>query len=317
MFRHLVLAVAASAALAGASPATATSSASATLTQFGYTLVDLNPSDGVEPAVVFPVSTSPWGGALFHTYVETIATDMTVGSDKVSNWSLLTFGPASASAARGLARSQAEVAGSAASHSLSVHASGASLGASFSPLGQSPRLNSQFGAFATVGTSPASIPFVLSPHTKLIFSGQANLQATTTVGAFGPDDYYPPWQEYANAEVWLQTSSIAESGGSVSQVAVDGRSLYATYLTYGATFDPVTGLSPYQYDGESLSLGPEMLSVAFTNDTADALVGTLDVYSAVSGISPFAPVPETGTGWMMLAGLAGLVCIRPRRLWRG
>lgn len=293
LFRHLAIAAASAAALGVAAPAAAGSFASASLSQFGYTLFDLNPGDGVAPTVIFSLGGSPYG-----SYVQSSATDPTTGSESSTGWSLVAFGPAAVSSAIGLGSAQAAVSGSAAVGDLVYAASGAALGSTL------PSYATQFSASAAAANF-GSLGFTLSPYTLIVFSGTANLLAQTTDGVDALNGFQT---EFASANVAIGVSGPTAAGGQGSQNAGDNRSLYASFTS---VYDPGTG--QFGYTGQTLTLDNVAMSAGFTNYTPDALSGQLSLTASVSGNSPLTPVPEPGSAALLLAGLAGLGWLARRR----
>lgn len=293
-FRHLATATVTAAAFAVAAPAAAGSFASASLSQFGYTLFDLNLGDGIAPGVVF----SP-GASLYGSFAQSSATDPASGSESSTAWSLVAFGPAAVSSAVGLGSAQASVSGSPTAGGMVYQASGAAPGSTL------PSLSTQFNANAATGNF-GSLGFSLSPYTLIVFSGNANLLAQTTDGAEVINGYFQG--EYASANVTISVSGPTSAGGTGSQSASDNRWLNAFFTV---VYDPVTG--EVGYTGETRTFDNVAMSVGFTNFTADTLDGGLSLNVAVNGNSPLTPVPEPGSAAMVLAGLAVLGWLARRR----
>lgn len=285
-YRHRAIAAAAAAAFAAATPAAAGSFASASMGQFGYTLFDLNPGDGLAPGVSFSLGGSPYG-----SYAQSSATDPSTGSESSAGWSLVAFGPAAVSSAIGLGSAQASVSGSPTAGGMLYAASGAALGSAL------PSFATQFSASAAVANF-GSLGFTLSPYTLIVFSGTANLLAQTTDGV----DLVNGFQtESAQASVSINVSGPTSAGGQGFQNAGDNRSLFASFTQ---VFDPATG--QFVYTGQTLALANVPMSAGFTNFTADALSGQLSLTVSVNGNSPLTPIPEPGSAALLLAGLAGL-----------
>jgi hypothetical protein len=285
-YRHLAIAAAAAAAFGAAAPAAAGSFASASLGQFGYTLFDLNPGDGIDPSVSFSLGGSPYG-----SYVQSSATDPSMGSESSTGWSLVAFGPAAVSSAIGLGSAQASVSGSPTAGGMLYAANGAALGSTL------PSFSTQFSATAAVANF-GSLGFTLSPYTLIVFSGSANLLAQTTDGVDLTNGFQT---ESAQASVSIGVSGPTSAGGQGYQNASDNRSLYASFTS---VYDPVTGQSGYT--GQTATLNDVAMSAGFTNFTADELTGQLSLNVSVNGNSPLTPIPEPGSAAMLLAGLAGL-----------
>jgi hypothetical protein len=293
LHRHLALAAAAAVAIGASAPAAAGSFASASLGQFGYTLFDLNPADGLAPSVAFSLGGSPYG-----SYVQSSATDPSSGSESSTGWSLAAFGPAAVSSTIGLGSAQASVSGSPTGGGMLYAASGAALGTTL------PSFSTQFSASAAVANF-GSLAFTLSPYTLIVFSGNANLLAQTTDGVDAVNGFQT---ESAQAGVSINVSGPTSAGGQGFQSANDNRSLFASFTS---VFDPSTG--QFGYTGQTLTLDNVAMSAGFTNFTTDALTGQLSLTVSVNGNSPLTPVPEPGSAALLLAGLAGLGWLARRR----
>lgn len=292
-YRHLAIAAAAAAALVAAAPAAAGSFASASLGQFGYTLFDLNPTDGIAPDVLFSVSSSPYG-----SYVQSSATDPSTGSESSTGWSLVPFGPAAVASSIGLGSAQASVSGSPTAGGMLYTASGAALGSTV------PSFSTQFNASAGVANF-GSLGFTLSPYTLIVFSGNAFLAAQTTDGVDQTNGFQ---SESASAGVSIGVSGPTSAQGQGFQNSNDSRSVFATFTQ---VFDPGSG--QFVYTGQTVTLDNVALAASFTNYTADALGGQLSLNVNVNGNSPLTPVPEPASAALLLAGLAGLGFLARRR----
>jgi PEP-CTERM motif len=293
--RHLTLVAAATLGTLAATTASAGSFASASISQFSYTLFDLNTGDGITPSITFSLGGSPYASASQST-----ATDPASGSQSNSAWSLQVFGPSSVISNIGLGSAQASVSGSPTAGGLTYLASGAALGSTV------PSATTQFSASAGAASSNfGQLSFSLAPYTLLVFSGNANLSAQTTIG-LNPVGFQ---SESASASVGLSVSGPSASGGSGFQNASDNRSLNASFTS---VFDPTTG--QFGYTGQTQTLVNAPLSVAFTNFTPTTLNGQFSLSVSVNGNSPLTPVPEPASAALFLAGLAALAaCARRQR----
>lgn len=279
--RHIALAAAVAAAFI-ATPASASSFASASMSQFSYTLFDLNPTDGMAPAVSFALVNSIYG-----SYVQSSATDPAGGTQSNTAWSLQPFGPATASAGIGLGSAQAAVSGSPTAGGMSFTASGAALGSNV------PNVATQFSASAAAANFSA-LNFTLSPYTLIVFSGTANLLAQTTVGR--NDVGFQ--NESATASVSIGVTGPSSTGNSGFQNTNDTRSLSASFLS---VFNPTTG--QFSYTGQTQTLNNAAMSASFTNFTTANLTGQMSLSVGVNGNSPLTPIPEPSSAALLLGGL--------------
>lgn len=282
--RHIALAAAAVVSVMS-TPASASSFASASMSQFSYTLFDLNPTDGLAPGVSFALVNSIYG-----SYSQASATDPASGTQSNTAWSLQPFGPATVSAGIGLGSAQAAVSGSPTAGGMSFVASGAALGST------APNVATQFSAGAALANF-SSLNFTLSPYTLIVFSGTANLLAQTTLGR--SDVGFQSESAFANVNIGV--SGPSSTGGAGFQNTNDTRSISASFTS---VFNPTTG--QFTYTGQTQTLSAAALSASFTNFTTGSLTGQVSMSVGVNGNSPLTPIPEPGSAALMLGGLLGL-----------
>jgi len=258
--------------------AQAATTSTASLHGFSVTLYDLNPGDGVAPSITFANS-----GA-YGSYVRTSASDGAVGSQSNNAWSLQSFGPASASAAVGLAQASAAISGSLNGGGLTYSAQGS------------------IGDFQ-------GLTFSVSPYTLAVFNGTFDLFAQTTVGQITTTQPYYYLTENSGASASISVYGAGVAGSQGSQQSSQSRQIYAYS---NQVYDPQTG--QYTFTGQTFSEVAVPLAASFTNFTSGSQSGTLNLSLSVTGTSSIpAAVPEPATYAMMFAGLAVLLAARRRR----
>jgi hypothetical protein len=168
------------ATLAVMAPALADQSAQANLTDFGITLYDLNPGDGITPSLTLS-GTSPYA---FDYAVAAIATPTSTLVDTRYGYS--SFAPVAAQTqSPGIATASSSLAGDLLSGGVTIQTAAATL---------SSQRTVAYGDVDLFGGSGAT--FTLSPGTLLVMSGAASLSTTST-------DSTP----YALARIMLQLTS--------------------------------------------------------------------------------------------------------------
>lgn len=168
MPRFTLMAAAAAAALGVQMPAHATASSSASLTDFSWTLIDLNTADGIAPTLTFA------GQSYVYTYTYNSSLGTTDSHDAAGT---SVMDPISSSSSDGHSVSSAAI--TATSLSTSGHTSGSSTGGQYGYYQGTAYLNNYY-----------SSSFTLSPFTAVIFQGTATTAATTTAPY---DGLHPEW----------------------------------------------------------------------------------------------------------------------------
>lgn len=257
-------------------PAWSASAAEATLTDLHITLVDLDIADGIVPAIEFDNGSALFGCGsalgLVPSSPEPCSQDP---SNLIQTGSPQVLGSVSGYSSYGFATMDLQIQGEAGPTSPAiVSAHGRSGGDGDSYWGQ---------VWALQGG------FTLTPHTLVVFEGDASLQAAATGGA----DIFGPWMfsEWARAEA-IFTASAAT--GHQSQSFSDR--LSASVVAPG----PFVTAERHSAGGR--------LGVAFANLDTSPLRGQVSVTVQVAGMSQVVAVPEPA-GWAAwLCGLTLLGC---------
>jgi len=266
-------------AISGAA-ATAASSAQGSISGVQWTLIDLDVNDGVSPSITWSYT----GDLLSATARQGEDQQDAAVTWRQNAW----FGMTNATASQPGVLASAAVVGDAVVVQGSAYRPGTTV-----TLGE-------WGGF-WAHASPASAQSLwlsLSPNTRLVVSGTASVEATTTVG-FGYDQNYNLADESAEA---MFTLTIFDSRNYSNRVS---SFLYAS-ASGTSERDPATGQWVFsgQHDASTRSF-----SVAFDNTNATNLGLSVSFDVRVQGFSPFtaAPVPEPSTGLLALLGLPWVV----------
>ncbi|WP_157271041.1 PEP-CTERM sorting domain-containing protein [Azohydromonas aeria] len=265
-------------------------SATAALTNFGWRLVDLNPDDGIAPALSF--NDAPWFTGVGANAAEGPWPDGVSLPPQSANASrsygayFSRFPQLAREAATAHASAAVMLSGDVAAQTYSAVASGQSRNTRADPL-----FSSSFFANYIVNSQaplPGLPPMTLTPFTAVVWSGELLLQASTTLPIRGNRFE----QAGANAVLELRDRATNERLASFSEFIATRR-----------------------YRAESVSRALP-LSLTWENATASAATAWFDTRLTAYGNS-FQPVPEPGTWALTLCGVALLAGVARRSRARG
>ena len=284
MSSHSLLAVGLTLAIASGL-ALADSTGAGAVTSVSYTLIDLDPTDGVTPSITFASPSSDYPGPYANGYVRASTPNEDIYREftrqgatvlsSVSGGSSTAWSSASASAtgAAGVGFASLAVSGFALSD---THIS---------------------GVYYAITNAPAA-QFTLSANTEVLFTVTGWLTGNTTLGG-DPD------------------TGFVENGGAVLQLETRGPSADGASTVYdreqAAAVAWYTVAADGTVSGESQSWQGQLVS-GYSNTTADAVDGRFAASLSVAGTSVVAtPVPEPASYALILAGLAAVGAITRRR----
>jgi hypothetical protein len=297
---------AAAALLMAATPAMAASTASAQLTGVNLQLIDLNPSDGIAPSVVFLGGASRGESSINFTQPGRSGSESTSFTGLGGPWSP---GSASVSGDFGSAAAVLTGSGTPTGATISVSGSATEPGGGYC-LSEGSGFNTCFNAQAgySAQAQPAGFfgDFQLSPNTVMIVTMDAALSVAATGGGLTQQfDSFPfTNSDSASANVNLSVSGPGPTG-SGSQSSSDGRflSVFASYDFGSGSFIPAS---------DALNSG---LGVSFSNLSSGTLNGSFSLSLGTNGTAygDALLVPEPGAWALMLAGLAAVAAVARRR----
>lgn len=282
------MAVAAALAAAFASPAFAASSSFAELTNFSYTLVDLDLNDGIAASLTWTYPSAADG-----SYANSYAYDNSTTGTSDSHFATGTFGSVSSAVSQSLSQASSSVTPGGGTDPLL----GASLQSSGSTDGVTvPGTTSGYDTYAESPWSLDAQTFSLSANTVVIFQADSWVNAATTVG-FDPT---------TGATEWASGSTFMRTYGGYVGDWQDISDTAGVYAAFGYDSNTNTWL------GESGSQ-TGLLQVSFINYGSSALDGKFYAAVTASGASTVAAIPEPETYAMLLAGLGLIGRIARRR----
>ncbi|MGV7207665.1 PEP-CTERM sorting domain-containing protein [Oxalobacteraceae bacterium A2-2] len=279
-------------AAAAVGPVLADSYGSASLGKVSVVLIDLDSDDGIAASISFLPSTVKYAdGALISGVAQTGQFGGTEPGNHYESFIKTAAWPGtnvSGNFSSELASASAAVSGAASGAGFTA----ASLsGAAFSTQSQS----AYFFAEASIPGSPYDKrAFVLSAHTQVVFSVDATLAASTTLG-LGRDGA----SESALAEATLYAGGWAQ----------DGVTWVADERIQSASVSYLAGMA----QGGGAEAWSGTMSVSYSNLAAASAEGEIQAYARVRGTSVVA-VPEPEGYAMLLGGLAMLAGLARRRI---
>jgi MYXO-CTERM domain-containing protein len=279
MIRLLAAAVIVLGSAAGApGTAHAAAGAEARIVDITYTLVDLDPTDGIAPA--FSVVNDPMVNRLRTELTVDVANSLLGTSDNAINANFSFIAPLSLD--RAVVGNQAHATASPTDVSAWVLSEAKGHASAFSSAVSNLLFTGDFG-------------LQLTPHTSITISADAIVKAFDT-GAPGPEGIEP--FEHAQAESWIRIQAGDPGDGSGPQ---DELSMFVAQTNADAAADTVDGSGA--------------MSVSFSNLSAAPLFGYLSMRSTADAFG-VTPVPEPPAWALALVGLAGLTLLRRHRARR-
>lgn len=283
-----------------ATGAMAASQASASIGNLAFTLIDLDPSDGIAPSLTILAN----GGA---TSVSMRAEDNVIWeADGADQFRAGTF-----SFSQAFASSLTNAGASASIQGLDLSVQGHANGAGTS-----------FEASAISGevSIANSLTLSLSANTALLITADLSLYASASNGTclYAPQcNVYSNDKASARGTLYLHYSYGLDNGLSVKEDISDALYLSAVstpvWSETRGSFDPVTGqyqeIDADRHEALDEAKGlTHAYSATFSNTSSRTQLASFGLLVSVSGQGSTAPVPEAGTACMASMGL-GLVAL--------
>lgn len=262
--------------------AVADSRGAGAVTSVTYTLIDLNPNDGIAPSITFASSVSDYAGPTATGYVRASTPDEDIYREYTR------YGASPSSAISG---GTSTAWSSTSSSAVGVAGVGVS---SMKVKGEALSTADISGVYYSAVESPLA-HFTLSANTAVVFTATGWLTGQTTLGG-DPDTGFV---ENGGAVLQLETRGPGQGGDTVYDRQQADAVAWYTQGANGAV------------SGESKSW-QGVLTSGYSNTNAFAVEGQFGIALSVAGTS-VAGVPEPSTYAMLLAGLAGVGCIARRR----
>ena len=261
-------------ALGATDPAHAAAGAEARIVDITYTLVDLDPADGIAPA--FSFVNDPMVNRFRTELTVDVANSLLGTSDSAINANFSFIAPLSLD--RAVVGNQAHATSSPTDVSAWVLSEAKGHANAFSSAESNLLFTGDFG-------------LQITPHTSITISANAIVTAFDT-GAAGAED---GGFEHAQAQSWLRVRGGDPGDGSGPQ---DVLSLFVAQTNADAVADT--------FDGSGA------MTVSFSNLSAAPLAGYVSIRSTADALG-VTPVPEPPAWALALVGLAGLASLRRYR----
>jgi hypothetical protein len=269
---RIVWTAAATAMLVSGTSALAQGAAYATASPIEYTLLDLDPNDGIAPELTWGQGTSSAG---LKIRTQTGKSDATWTMPLVTPYFTTVYSHTSSNAGP----QGTVVAEVFEQHQASTGPQGVSVSAAY-PLGADWDNRASF----------ASV-FTLTPNTAVTFSSKVSggLSVNVPNESAGYPNGYMDW-------AYIQASSF----GTISIEGVP--------ITYGDGHAASMFLRSYDTDSKTID---QPLSATLRNTTSDSISSEVSLIAGVSGYT-VAPIPEASTAAQMALGLMGLLALTKR-----